>query len=227
MNAHKEFLYLVEIRFLCDAALRHVETIERTSGEWTEARRTASSQAAASVNPKKRSLERKADLNRFADAMSVLGRTQGEFFVHFEAFLAVLGRLSLILFPQAEKTNETRKARAVQLRSALDIDDSHGIRNRLFRNKWLHHDEVLDDLPDTFQHAQRFTTRDALTETDRQSVIRICLIDEQTVVHALAGEYNIPSVAAALRDLDERVQHAIGTWAQRHAAELKIFDDDV
>jgi hypothetical protein len=225
-DAHREFLFLSELRFLSDGALRHVEAIERIASEWTGAQHVATSYAANPRITRKPRKEREADREQFQDAMSVLGRTQGEFFVHLEALLAVLGRLSLTLFPQAEDKNDRRHVRAQQLRAALEIGDIHPLRDRLFRNKWLHHDEVLDDLPESFQHAQRFTTRGRVTESDRQSVIRLCLIDEQTVIHAIAGEFSIPLIADSVRDLERRVHRAIETWAHRHATELGISDND-
>jgi hypothetical protein len=178
MNPHREFLFLSELRFLCDAALRHVEAIERIAAEWIGAQNVATSYAADPHARRTGPEERKVDRDRFHQAMAVLGRTQGEFFVHLEALRAVFGRLSLTLFPQGEKEYPQRQARAQQLRDALQMETAHSLRHRLFRNKWLHHDEVLDNLPESFQHAQRFTTRKRVSDSDRQTVIRLCLIDE-------------------------------------------------
>jgi len=232
MNADREFLFLSELRYLSDAELRHAEAIERLAATWPEARESAVSYAADRRTSRKPQKERDADREQFQEAVAVLVHKQGEFVMHLEATLAVLGRLSLVLFPQGEDSHPQRHERAEQLRAVLQIDDRHSLRDRLFRNKWFHHDEVLDDevlddLPESFQHAQRFTSRERITDADQQTCIRLCLIDDQTVIHAIAGEFNIPSVADDLRELEQRIDRAINTWADRDAAELRISGDDV
>jgi hypothetical protein len=143
---------------------------------------------------------------------------QAEAFAFVEAILAGYGRVCFILHPQGEDTNESRRARAANLRSLLGVADDV-CRFRWIRNKWTHFDETIDSLPaadlDGFI-PQKFAIRSREESPGNEKVIRLFLMDDLSINYRPFGQASLSQLIAEVDDIGARAEAAIQTWADRH-----------
>jgi hypothetical protein len=212
VEARQEFKFLTELRYLTDSALLYADEIRHYAGHWESARGTKLAALRNAAEPRKR-FQAMQDLNS-SGASQVSAQTQ--LFSFLESFLALWGRMSLILFPQAESKNEVRKLRAEHLRSLLCITSDHRLSDRLMRNKWLHFDEVLDDLGSQYRNSHRFVHSEEYDEVVQRMTLRVLIVDQLKLDYAGVGVFEQESLFEAVTDLEERVQQAIRTWGERY-----------
>jgi hypothetical protein len=215
-SSAKEFLCLTEIRDMASIALADIEAMEQQAAIWVDAHNTAEALGRKHYPTVKSLRSRGQDHDRFTQALLTSGNAQGEFFRLLEGVLGVFGRISLLIFPQGETREAVRRARGTSLRRALEIEETHPIGNRAFRNKWLHFDEVLDQLPagDHFV-AQRFQHSATVSEATEKNTIRLLLVDKLEVRYLGIGSFRVTDLRDALIDIRARALTAIGSWAKR------------
>ena len=211
MDAGTEFKFLTELRYLADAGLGHGDRIRAIMQEWSAANETANRYVRL---PPEQARARELT-NQWHASMQALQMLQRDLFVTTDALLGICGRIALILRPHREDTVPVRKERGERLRTILGIDRSHPVLDRTLRNKWLHYDEVLDEIGASYVHAQRFIESGALKERDRQNTLRLYVVDEMRIVYAGVGEFRLAEQFELLADLERRVAAGIASWAGR------------
>jgi hypothetical protein len=201
---------------MCGFALFDLDQMQECATTWIQ-NHDESLTLARKHYPTARSLRtRAADSENFNRAVMAYGDAQSEFFRLLEGMLSMYGRISLLLFPQAEERHAERALRGISLRTALQIDKTHSIGDRAFRNKWLHFDEVLDSLPISGSLvAQRFQHSKEVSDSDRATTIRLFLIDRMEVCYLGIGTFGLKDLRGVIEDVRTRALKAIGSWALR------------
>ncbi|HEX8274340.1 MAG TPA: hypothetical protein VF615_17010 [Longimicrobiaceae bacterium] len=233
MDSTKELLFLLELRYLADTSQWHAEHIKILAAAWTDTHgalrkpkpksqpqfsladpRSYFEQLRDATNEQTR--ERRELLNQSINA-------QWEIFARVDAFLALYGRIALILFPQEDKKNPKKnliqQARAAGLRSALRIDTNHPFSERVLRNKWVHFDETIDKV-DGEVSLQRFVHSSALREIDLNNTVRLFVVDTLKIVYQGQGNFELEQMFASVDDIRNRTLQAIETWGKRWEEEL-------
>lgn len=232
MDSAKEFYFLTELRYLTGTALWHAERIREVVHEWSSVQ--AELHAAAPKTRPRFSLKRPDDFFKALvdeenertrirqDQFNRSLTAQWEIFARVDAFLAVQGRIALILFPQQESKDAVRADRATQLRKVLDIDAAHPIAHKLLRNKWIHFDEVIDELPP--RDVEPITPQRFIHARDvdhyKQNTLRLMVVDTLTVIYRGFGEFQLEDMFEASEDIQTRTSTAIDNWGKRWFAPL-------
>ncbi len=216
MDAIKEYHFLEELRFLGDAALMHADRIRQLAREWMSAKAEIKTLARYPRNLPFAESQRRQRRSVELSAQTI--RIQGETMALTDAFLGLYGRMSLILFP----TRDNLKPRGEVMRKALDIDENHPIRDRLLRNKWMHYDEVLEELSKTAGsdqiQPQRFSTSEDLAARPEERSVRLVFMDTLKFRYLGIGEFDLPKMFDAVEDVFQRTLLAIESWADRWPA---------
>lgn len=226
MDKTKELLFLLELRALTHMATDQAASLESTVAEWSKAdddlREPGSlpKVTGAFEDAVKQQNAQVAELQRRLDAKT---QPQADFFERIDAFLALAGRIALILFPQQEAHNAVRRDRAAQLRAALGIDAGHVISDRKLRNKWTHFDEVLDDLGSLDGRTispHRFISSEEVSDIHRRTTLRLFIVDQIRVEYLGIGAFGLRDMFAAIEDLRVRTLSAIEGWGSRWKEEF-------
>jgi hypothetical protein len=212
VQPRQEFKFLTELRYLSDLALYYADRIRHQARNWEEADAVHQAALHNAADQKKR-FQAMMDLNTSGAAKI---EAQTELFSLVEAFLGLWGRISLILFPQREKGNPVRRDRAEHLRSILQTSSDSRFGNRVVRNTWLHFDEVLDQLGDRYQNAQKFVQSRDFREGEDINSLRVLVVDKLQLHYAGVGTFELADLFEAVQDLESRVQEAINSWPERH-----------
>src|SRR6266403_2454825 len=117
MNAEAEYKYLAELRFLGDSADYYAKAIREQATRWLTADKAEHDAVRDSFDHKRRA----GALDELNAAPVEKQAAAAELFGLVEAFLGVWSRMSLLLFPQDEQGNATRRARAGHLRNVLKV----------------------------------------------------------------------------------------------------------
>ena len=227
MGPAKEFYFLTELRFLGSTARWHADRIRDLVRDWTSAQVELDAPETPSrprlpgepqgdfikalvEEENQRTGLRQQQIDRSLNA-------QWELFARVDAFLALYGRIALVIFPQNEARSLIQSDRAAQLRSVLGIDTEHLISNKLLRNKWIHFDEVIDALPSRDVKPvtpQRFT-RSEEVDRHRDNTLRLMVVDTLSVIYQGFGEFRLEEMFEAVKDVEDRAIRGIETWGRR------------
>lgn len=197
-------------------ALSDLDKMEERAAVWVDAHEESRKLAGKHYQTVDALRTRAADSDNLTRAVIVFGDAQSEFFRLLEGVLAIYGRISLLLFPQAQEKHVERALRGESLRAAFQIDESHRIGDRSFRNKWLHFDEVLDSLAITGSFVgQRFQHSKDVSEAERAHTVRLFLVDRLEVTYLGIGTFGLRELRTTIEDIHKRSLNAIGSWALR------------
>jgi hypothetical protein len=132
--------YLLEVREVVELMMVRFSEIETISGRWADAKSSEEQQLAA------HEADGRFDDDAWSEVMSTRARSQAEYFLALEGYLAAWARLSLLLFPVTGKDSlaQFRDNRGRRLREALDILPGSVLADRELRDSWMHFDERLD-----------------------------------------------------------------------------------
>lgn len=191
--------YLLEVREVVELMLGRFTEIEAISGHWERAK-----------SSEERQLEEWRTGGTFNDdswreVMSTRARSQAQYFLALEGYLAAWARLSLLLFPISGTGTlaQFRDERGHRLRTELGISSTSILADRELRDSWMHFDERLDAaiFDGTFRERHYFVRG---TEAARLAPGAIALLEMDTLlVHYRTR--NGASAAMDLRNLDRAV----------------------
>jgi hypothetical protein len=192
--------YLLEVREVVELMLVRFSEIATISGHWVRAKSSEEQQLAdweAGVT---------FDDDTWREVMSTRARSQAEYFLALEGYLAAWARLSLLLFPLAGKGKlaQFRDERGQRLRTELGISSTSILVDRELRDSWMHFDERLDAaiLDGTFRERHYFVRA---TEAAPLVPGAIALLEMDTL-HVHYRTRDGVSDALDLRDLDGAVR---------------------
>jgi hypothetical protein len=185
--------YVLELRATLDAALHRSDQLEALTREWLEIHQawmTAPHGEGVSLSP--------------------WGALQSKMFDEIEGFLAAFARVSLLLFPIADKGFAAERGQ--KLRALLRVEADSLLNSRDLRDSWMHHDERLDFAMQYARgHAgQKFTLAAEVSDEMRKAFLRILEVDT-LVMHFRDREgghcsASLRGITDALRAVDQRRQ---------------------
>jgi hypothetical protein len=212
MDANTEYKYLAELPFLGDSVDYYAKATREQAARWLEAEQKEHAALRAAFDYEQRA-------KTFEQAQSAPVEKQAaaaEMFSHLEAFLGVWSRMSLLLFPQNERKDPRRAARATHLRTVLSVPTTHLLSNRALRNKWQHFDEALDDLAGSYRRSQLLIRSARFNSVARAESIRVLVVDKLSVEYAGVGSFDLEPMFEAGVEIGRRAHTAIQTWTDRH-----------
>jgi hypothetical protein len=190
--------------------LNRFSEIEAISGRWAKAKSSEEQQLA--------DWESGGQLvdETWRDVMSTRARSQAEYFVALEGYLAAWARLSLLLFPVAGKDSlaQFRDERGQCLRGKLGIAPTSILADRELRDSWMHFDERLDGaiLDGTFRERHYFVRA---TEAAPLVAGAIALLEMDTLLvhyrtrNGKSGALDLRGLDGAVRQVREALRSTI------------------